>query len=125
MLPRAYVDRTVLKAKVYDRFQFERIGFFSVDPDSSEAKVGAAFVRRFISQSARLDEARSEQTCQAIRYNTAGCRSELVLYCSCSERYRCRQRLHASMDRCHLHLLHGHNAHTLHTYSSAKALLDI
>jgi len=32
----ALVDRSVLGAKVYDKFQFERVGYFSVDKDSSE-----------------------------------------------------------------------------------------
>jgi len=32
----AYVDKSVLGAKVFDKFQFERIGYFSVDPDSNE-----------------------------------------------------------------------------------------
>lgn len=32
----ALVDCSVLKAKVFDKFQFERLGYFSVDPDSSE-----------------------------------------------------------------------------------------
>lgn len=35
----ALVEHTVNKAAVYDKFQFERIGFFSVDPDSSKQKV--------------------------------------------------------------------------------------
>lgn len=31
----AYIDHSLTKtANVYDKFQFERIGFFSVDPDS-------------------------------------------------------------------------------------------
>ncbi|XP_030374880.1 probable glutamine--tRNA ligase [Scaptodrosophila lebanonensis] len=30
----AYADRALNGVKVYDKFQFERIGFFSVDPDS-------------------------------------------------------------------------------------------
>lgn len=32
----AMVDSSVLKAKTFDKFQFERIGYFSVDPDSNE-----------------------------------------------------------------------------------------
>ena len=32
----ALVDCSVLKAKVFDKFQFERLGYFSVDPDSTE-----------------------------------------------------------------------------------------
>ncbi|XP_067614419.1 probable glutamine--tRNA ligase [Eurosta solidaginis] len=32
----AYADRALSNVKVYDKFQFERIGFFSVDPDSSK-----------------------------------------------------------------------------------------
>uniref|UniRef100_A0A182N8V6 Probable glutamine--tRNA ligase n=1 Tax=Anopheles dirus TaxID=7168 RepID=A0A182N8V6_9DIPT len=34
-----YVDAHVTKSKVYDKYQFERIGYFSVDPDSSEGKL--------------------------------------------------------------------------------------
>lgn len=35
----ALVDASVKNAKVYDKFQFERIGFFGVDPDSTPGKV--------------------------------------------------------------------------------------
>ena len=35
----AYVDVSVRGAEVYSRFQFERNGFFSVDPDSKPGKV--------------------------------------------------------------------------------------
>lgn len=35
ILRNALVDSSVASAKVYDKFQFERNGFFSVDPDSS------------------------------------------------------------------------------------------
>ncbi|XP_017079935.1 probable glutamine--tRNA ligase [Drosophila eugracilis] len=31
----AFADQALNKAKVYDKFQFERIGFFSVDPDTT------------------------------------------------------------------------------------------
>lgn len=34
------MERTVKDAKTYDRFQFERVGFFSVDPDSAQNKSG-------------------------------------------------------------------------------------
>ena len=39
MISAALVEQTVKGAAVYDKFQFERIGFFSVDPDSTEEKV--------------------------------------------------------------------------------------
>ncbi|XP_011203729.2 probable glutamine--tRNA ligase [Bactrocera dorsalis] len=32
----AYADRALSSVKVYDKFQFERIGFFSVDPDTTK-----------------------------------------------------------------------------------------
>ncbi|XP_055630754.1 probable glutamine--tRNA ligase isoform X2 [Toxorhynchites rutilus septentrionalis] len=32
----AYGDRSIESAKVYDQFQFERIGYFTVDPDTRE-----------------------------------------------------------------------------------------
>ena len=35
----ALVDRSVAGAKVLDRFQFERMGYFSLDPDSTSDKV--------------------------------------------------------------------------------------
>jgi len=36
----AYMDNSLAEtAKVYDKFQFERIGFFSVDPDTKPNKV--------------------------------------------------------------------------------------
>ncbi|CAM4714370.1 unnamed protein product [Leuciscus chuanchicus] len=35
----ALVDRSVGKAKVFDKFQFERVGYFSVDPDSTSEKL--------------------------------------------------------------------------------------
>uniref|UniRef100_A0AAF5PQT3 Probable glutamine--tRNA ligase n=1 Tax=Wuchereria bancrofti TaxID=6293 RepID=A0AAF5PQT3_WUCBA len=34
-----YIDRSISNSKVYDRYQFERIGFFSVDPDSTSEKL--------------------------------------------------------------------------------------
>ncbi|XP_035207876.1 glutamine--tRNA ligase-like [Stegodyphus dumicola] len=35
----AFVDTSVKEAKVHDKFQFERLGFFSVDPDSTSEKL--------------------------------------------------------------------------------------
>lgn len=32
---KSYADKSLKSAKVFDKFQFERIGFFSVDPDTS------------------------------------------------------------------------------------------
>lgn len=39
VLYNALIDQSVAKSKVYDRFQFERIGFFCVDKDSTSAKL--------------------------------------------------------------------------------------
>ncbi|KAL8558848.1 putative glutamine--tRNA ligase [Nucella lapillus] len=39
VLRHVLVDTSVKKAKMYDKFQFERNGFFSVDPDSSPDKL--------------------------------------------------------------------------------------
>lgn len=36
---KAYTDQSLTVAKVYDKFQFERIGFFSVDPDTTPVKL--------------------------------------------------------------------------------------
>lgn len=35
----AAADKSISGAKVYDKFQFERVGYFSVDPDSTEGKL--------------------------------------------------------------------------------------
>ena len=39
VIPNALVDTSVVGANVYDKFQFQRIGYFSVDPDSTNNKV--------------------------------------------------------------------------------------
>ncbi|CAJ0579634.1 unnamed protein product, partial [Mesorhabditis spiculigera] len=39
VLHNVLVDNYIAKSKVYDRFQFERIGYFSVDPDATPAKL--------------------------------------------------------------------------------------
>lgn len=40
----AMADVSLKTAKVYDKYQFERIGFFSVDPDSTESMVIAILI---------------------------------------------------------------------------------
>ncbi|EDV98630.1 probable glutamine--tRNA ligase [Drosophila grimshawi] len=35
----AYADESLNRVKVYDKFQFERIGFFSVDPDTTDKRI--------------------------------------------------------------------------------------
>ncbi|XP_054722329.1 glutamine--tRNA ligase-like [Uloborus diversus] len=35
----AMIDSSIKDAKTYDKFQFERLGFFSVDPDSTAKKI--------------------------------------------------------------------------------------
>lgn len=39
MVDDALVDSSVLGARPFDKFQFERLGYFSVDPDSTDSKV--------------------------------------------------------------------------------------
>lgn len=39
------MDTSVKGAKVLDKFQFERVGYFSLDPDSTEEKVKKKKVR--------------------------------------------------------------------------------
>jgi glutaminyl-tRNA synthetase len=39
VITNAYMDTSVKDAKHFDKFQFERVGFFSVDPDSNHSKV--------------------------------------------------------------------------------------
>jgi glutaminyl-tRNA synthetase len=36
VINRAMVDISVRNAKVFDKFQFERVGYFSVDPDTTD-----------------------------------------------------------------------------------------
>lgn len=36
---KSFADKAIRTAKVYDKFQFERIGFFSLDPDSTKDKL--------------------------------------------------------------------------------------
>ena len=38
MIPAAKVEPALAKAKAGDRFQFERLGYFCVDPDSAPGK---------------------------------------------------------------------------------------
>ncbi|XP_059799842.1 glutamine--tRNA ligase [Hypanus sabinus] len=38
-IPNALVDVSVKNANTFDKFQFERVGYFSVDPDSTEQKL--------------------------------------------------------------------------------------
>lgn len=49
VIPRAMVDTSVSKAAVYDKFQFERIGYFSVDPDTKTKKVRSSLISLFTS----------------------------------------------------------------------------
>jgi len=39
VLPRAKAEPMLARAKPYDRFQFERLGYFCVDEDSTEGKI--------------------------------------------------------------------------------------
>ncbi|XP_060095364.1 glutamine--tRNA ligase [Heteronotia binoei] len=39
VIEEALVDRSVREAKPFDKFQFERLGYFSVDPDSTDTKL--------------------------------------------------------------------------------------
>jgi glutaminyl-tRNA synthetase len=43
VINKAMVDVSVKNAKVFDKFQFERVGYFSVDPDSTEDLVNKIF----------------------------------------------------------------------------------
>ena len=36
ILKNSFIDASAVNAKVYDKFQFERLGYFSVDPDTTE-----------------------------------------------------------------------------------------
>lgn len=43
------MDNSLAKtAKIYDKFQFERIGFFSVDPDTKSNKVSVKISHIYI-----------------------------------------------------------------------------
>lgn len=36
---KSFADKSLKNVKVFDKFQFERMGFFSVDPDTNISKV--------------------------------------------------------------------------------------
>lgn len=42
----ALVDTSVKGAKVFDKFQFERVGYFSLDPDSTSDKVTKIYLKK-------------------------------------------------------------------------------
>ena len=44
VINRAVMDKSIAGSKEYDRFQFERVGYFCVDKDSSGEKVGELFI---------------------------------------------------------------------------------
>ncbi|EAL62672.1 glutamine-tRNA ligase [Dictyostelium discoideum AX4] len=39
IIPNAFIDKTVLASKEYDRYQFERVGYFVVDKDTTSDKM--------------------------------------------------------------------------------------
>ncbi|VDN02477.1 unnamed protein product [Thelazia callipaeda] len=39
ILDAVYIDKSISNSVVYDRYQFERVGYFSVDPDSTSEKL--------------------------------------------------------------------------------------
>lgn len=41
---KSYADKSLSSARILDRFQFERMGFFSIDPDSTNKKVSCNFI---------------------------------------------------------------------------------
>jgi len=45
VIPKAMVDTSVSNAAVYEKFQFERNGYFSVDPDSKPGQVAGRGLR--------------------------------------------------------------------------------
>lgn len=45
----ALIDVSVTAANTYDKFQFERNGFFSVDPDSTPERVSTMFTTHSLS----------------------------------------------------------------------------
>lgn len=44
VIKNAFIDAHLVGAKVYDKFQFERVGYFSVDPDSDEDMVWIFYI---------------------------------------------------------------------------------
>lgn len=41
---RSFADKSLKNVKVYDKFQFERVGFFSVDPDTTKDTVNRSLL---------------------------------------------------------------------------------
>lgn len=50
MVESALVDCSVALAKPFDKFQFERLGYFSVDPDSGQGQVHEFTCLPFVQQ---------------------------------------------------------------------------
>lgn len=48
MLYTVLIDKSIAHSKVYDRYQFERVGYFSVDPDTVLGKVSATLRYDFV-----------------------------------------------------------------------------
>ncbi len=44
----ALIDVTAKESSVYTKYQFERLGFFSVDPDTTKDKVGRVMLRKYL-----------------------------------------------------------------------------
>lgn len=47
VIPNAYLDTSVKGSKFLDKFQFERIGFFSVDKDTTSDRVSRYYTCSF------------------------------------------------------------------------------
>ena len=43
VIPSAYVDVSVKDGKVYANYQFERLGFFTIDKETTADKVNSSF----------------------------------------------------------------------------------
>jgi len=73
VLENVLVDRSIANAPPLSRFQFERVGYFCVDLDSTEEKVGMLCQRRVVLDNRSLEilkhmtvlmgEANAEATC--------------------------------------------------------------
>ena len=50
VISNAMVDVTAKEAPAYTKFQFERLGFFSVDPDTTTDEVNSNISPRILSQ---------------------------------------------------------------------------
>ena len=62
MLPACYLEPSLANAKPGDRFQFERLGYFSVDPDSQPGALVFNRTVTLVDTWAKIEKSQATQT---------------------------------------------------------------